>query len=443
MVYLSRTSFLGESCEGRFAVWPRIGKSDVLGLSSNIDLIAGILRAHWQALGSAVRLLLFSVVTLAIAGCGGSMDIGGYFKDDAPEGQQQTQQQVPAAAAKVALLLPLSAQGEVGQIGKAMKQAAELALFDAGQSNITLITKDTRGDPEGAKAAAQAVLAEGAQLILGPLLSTEVSAISPIAKARNIPVVAFSSVSGVAGNGTYLMSFLPQEEVANVIRHAGQSGARSIAALIPNSNYGNAVQSALDKAAKSYGVNIVLAERYSRSEGALARPAQRVAQAINDQSRGIQALFLPEGGKLLNSMGAQLTQNGFSPGSVRVLGTGLWDDPATANIPIAQGGWFAGVSSPSLQQFQQRYQTTYGTKPHRLASLSYDATSLAIILSGGPEGSRFTDQAITNPEGFQGVNGLFRFRQNGRIQRGLAILSAGHGGNTVVAPAPSRFGNGF
>ena len=384
--------------------------------------------------------MLFSIVTLAVAGCGGGLDVGGYFKDDAPEGQQP---QAPAVAAKVGLLLPLSAPGEVGQIGKAMKQAAELALFDAGQSNITLITKDTRGDAEGAKAAAQAALAEGAQLILGPLLSSEVTAISPIARARNIPVVAFSSVSGVAGSGTYLMSFLPQEEVANVIRHSNRAGVRNIAALIPNSNYGNAVQTALDEAAKAHGVNIVLVERYSRSEGALARPAKRVAQAINDQSRGIQALFLPEGGQLLNGMGMQLTQNGFSPNSVRMLGTGLWDDPATANITIAQGGWFAGVSSPSLQQFQQRYQTTYGAKPHRLASLAYDATSLAIILSGGAAGSRFTNQTITNPEGFQGVNGLFRFRQNGRIQRGLAILSVGPGGNTVVAPAPSRFGNGF
>lgn len=417
--------------------------SEVLGHTLNIELIMGTLRMHWHALGAAMRVLLFSIVTLAVAGCGGGLDVGGYFKDDAPDAQSQVQSQAPAVAAKVGLLLPLSAQGEVGQIGKAMKQAAELALFDAGQSSITLITKDTRGNAEGAKAATQAALAEGAQLILGPLLSSEVAAVSPIAKARNVPVVAFSSVSGVAGNGTYLMSFLPQEEVANVIRHTGKSGVRNIAALIPNSNYGTAVQSALDEAAKAHSVNIVLVERYSRSPGALARPAQRIAQAINDQSRGIQALFLPEGGQLLNGIGGQLTQNGFSPNSVRVLGTGLWDDPATSNIAIAQGGWFAGVSSKTLQQFRQRYQSTYGGNPHRLASLAYDATSLAIILSRGAEGSRFTNQSITNPEGFQGVNGLFRFRKNGRIQRGLSILSVGPNGNTVVAPAPSRFGNGF
>lgn len=391
-----------------------------------------------------MRAMLFSAIAVALASCGGGFDVGGYFKDDPTDAQSQIQSQAPAAApAKVALLLPLSAQGEVGQIGKAMKQAAELALFDAGQSGITLVTKDTRGSAEGAEAAVQAALAEGAQLILGPLLSSEVSAISPIARSRNVPVVAFSSVSGVAGNGTYLMSFLPQEEVANIIRHSSKTGIRNIAALIPNSAYGAAVQTALTDAAKAHNVNIVLAERFSRSTGALARPAQRIAEASRDPGRGIQALFLPEGGQLLNSMGAQLAQYGFSPNSVRVLGTGLWDDAATANFAIAQGGWFAGVSSQSLQQFKERYQSTYGARPHRLSSLAYDATSLAIILSRGAEGSRFTGQKITNPEGFQGVNGLFRFRQNGRIQRGLSILSVSPGGNTVVAPAPSRFGNGF
>jgi ABC-type branched-subunit amino acid transport system substrate-binding protein len=394
-------------------------------------------------LSEALRLCVFAIMTLALASCGG-MDVGGLFNDSGPQPQQpqlQTQPQVPAQNATVALLLPLSAQGEVGEIGKAMKQAAELALFDAGQSGITLVTKDTRGAPDGAQAAAQAALAEGAQLILGPLLSSEVQAVSPIAAGRNVPVVAFSSVVGVAGQGTYLMSFLPAEEVANIIRYSSTSGIRNIAALMPNSQYGAAVQAALDEATKQYGVRVVASERYTRSAAALARPAQSIAQAVNDPGRGIQALFIPEGGELLGGISAQLMQYGLSPNSVRVLGTGLWDDPASSRVPIAQGGWFAGVLSQSLSQFEQRYQQTYGASPHRLASLAYDATSLAIILARNGQG--YTAESITNPEGFQGVNGLFRFRADGRIQRGLSILSVSPGGNTVVAPAPSRFGNGF
>lgn len=388
--------------------------------------------------------MLFSTMTLVLAGCGG-VDVGGFFDSSpGPSEPQLPQSQVPqAAAARVGLLLPQSASGEVGQIGKAMKQAAELALFDAGETGITLITKDTGGTPEGASAAAQAALAEGAQLILGPLLSAEVKAVSPIASGRNVPVVAFSSVRGVAGRGTYLMSFLPQEEVANIVRHASSAGIRNIAALVPNSQYGAAVQSALESSARSYGANVVMVERYTRSQSGLAAPAERIARAVNDPGKSVQALFLPEGGEMLSAAGNQLSQAGFSPVSVRMLGTGLWDDPATVNIPIAQGGWFAGVSSTSLQQFEQRYRQQYGSTPHRLASLAYDAMSLAIILARKPDANRFSNEQITNPEGFAGVNGLFRFRKDGTIQRGLSILSVTPGGNTVVAGSPSRFGENF
>jgi ABC-type branched-subunit amino acid transport system substrate-binding protein len=390
------------------------------------------------------RFLAACLLAVTLTSCGGGMDFGGLFSDTGPgtgpQDQLQTPQ-VPAAQAKVALLLPIGAAGEPGRIGQAMKQAAELALFDAGNSGITLITKDTGGTAGGAQTAAQAALAEGAQIILGPLLGGNVSAINPLARGRNVPVVAFSSVSSVAGSGTYLMSFLPEEEVANVVRHASSSGVKTIAALLPNSQYGNVVENALRTSARNYNIAVNSVERYERSPAGIAAPAQRIAQAAG--SGAIQALMIGEGGQLLNNISGQLVQYGFSPASVRVLGTGLWDDPATAQVPAANGGWYAGVSSPSLSNFEQRFQQTYGSKPHRLASLAYDATSLAIILARGAEGERFTNQQITNPEGFQGVNGLFRFRQDGRIQRGLSIIQVSQGGNRVIAPAPGRFGNGL
>src|SRR5215216_7970863 len=85
--------------------------------------------------------------------------------------QLQTMPSAPSGeGVKVALLLPTTAVGDQAQIAISMKQAAEMALIDAGSSGITLVTKDTAGTAEGAAAAAQAALAEGSELILGPLL---------------------------------------------------------------------------------------------------------------------------------------------------------------------------------------------------------------------------------------------------------------------------------
>jgi branched-chain amino acid transport system substrate-binding protein len=83
---------------------------------------------------------------------------------------------------------------------------------------------------------------------------------------------------------------------------------------------------------------------------------------------------------------------------------------------------------------------TYGDTPPRLASLSYDAVSLAISLSANPPGKRFVAQELTRATGFQGVDGLFRLRPDGTSDRGFAVMEVQKYGNQVIEAAPSAFG---
>jgi hypothetical protein len=368
-----------------------------------------------------------------LAACSTSK-VGGLFQDD-DQGAELVRQ--AEGGRKVALLLPLSASGETRKIAEAMKQAAELALVDAGGSGITLVTKDSGGSAQGAQAAAQAALNEGAELILGPLLASEVQAVKGVAQGR-ANIIAFSSQSAVAGNGTYLLSFLPEEEVANVVRYAAEQNHRSIAALYPATQYGQIIEQALIRAAQKDSVTITAADRYSRDGLSVSPAIQKVAQAVNGQ--GADAILIPESGETLRAVGAALTEQGVDASRVKILGTGLWDNPQTRNIAIAQGGWYAGVSPEMVRRFESRYSATYGGQPPRIASLAYDAVSLAMGLA--KRGS-FDAEAITASDGFQGQNGLFRFRRDGRIERGLAILEITSSGPRVVADAPRRFGEGY
>ena len=374
---------------------------------------------------------------LLLAGCGG-MNLGNMFDGSGPGNRFGNQPNVPAAPVKVALLLPLSATGQTASIAAAMKQAGELALIESNNPSITLITKDTHGTRAGSAQAAQAALDEGAEIILGPLLGNDVVAVSQLARQRNIPVIAFSSVGAVARPGTYLMSFLPEEEISNLVRFAARSNIRSITAMIPNSRYGSVIERALRKSAGIYGVSVAGIERYARGGQNLGGVARRTVARLSGANPA-QAILIPEGGQTLRNIGTALTQAGFRPGSARILGTGLWDSPLTRGTPIAYGGWYAGVSPSRIAQFEQRFSATYQTRPPRIASLAYDAVSLVISFAQAPPGTRFTAAQITNPDGFNGVNGLFRFRPDGRIERGLAILEVGANGIKVVAPAPSRF----
>ena len=65
------------------------------------------------------------------------------------------------------------------------------------------------------------------------------------------------------------------------------------------------------------------------------------------------------------------------------------------------------------------------------------------LVTGLARKGDFSSTAITDAGGFQGQNGLFRFRSDGLIERGLAILEMTSDGPHVVAQPPNRFGAGF
>ena len=89
--------------------------------------------------------------------------------------------------------------------------------------------------------------------------------------------------------------------------------------------------------------------------------------------------------------------------------------------------------------FGGRFRETFGSDPPQLASLAYDAIGLVALLSSGEPYHRFTQAALMDPNGFSGVDGIFRFNADGTSERGLAVLEVAPDGFHVVSPAPKTF----
>lgn len=381
---------------------------------------------------------LFCIAALLLASCSsGSFNRGS-------QGEPEASPQLPSigdGTVKVGLMLPLSATGNAGKTAQALKQAAELALFEFNNPDIVLIPKDTRGTAQGARAAAEALVAENVELILGPLFAQSVSAAAPVARGRDIPIIAFSTDSNVAGRGVYLLSFLPQSDVHEIVEYATSQGKRSLAALVPENAYGTLVEGALQQAAARYNARVAIIEKYPLDRQGMVEPAKRVAALAQGDSPQVDAILLPDGPTVLPSIGPLLTIEGVSPNRVKFLGTGQWNDPRTGREPTMSGGWFAAPEPAKWERFSQAYASTYGETPPRIASLSYDAVSLAAALAKQPPGQRFAQTVLTNPSGFNGIDGIFRFRANGLNDRGLAIHEVVNGGGSrVIKPAPTAFG---
>jgi ABC-type branched-subunit amino acid transport system substrate-binding protein len=346
------------------------------------------------------------------------------------------------APVKIAILLPLGGMGETAAIAKSMKQAAEMALFEVNDPNVQLITKDDGGSAVGGRAAADAAIKEGAEIILGPLFSQAALGAAPVARQAGVPILTFSNDTQAAGKGVYLMSFLAEEEVERVVSFAARQGKRRFAALIPDNAYGNVVEPAFRRSVLAAGGTVVIVERYPPAANGMLGPAKRVVEAIkraDELLNPIDALFLPGGPEALPQIGPVVAYNGLDTRKVKLLGTGAWDFPSIGRDDAFVGGWYPSPDPIAWRAFAERFARTFGNAPPRIASVAYDAVGLAIGLASSPPGARYTVANMTRPHGFTGVDGIVRFGETGLSERGLAVLEVQKFGAAVADPAPGSF----
>ena len=334
---------------------------------------------------------------------------------------------------RVGLLLPFSLRP---QDAAALYSAAELALFDHGDQSTLLIPRDAGADEAQANAAARALLNDGADIIIGPVLRDGVQGAAVAARRENVPVIGFSSDRTVAGNGVYLLSFQLEDEISRIVSYAASQNIRSIALLAPSNEYGRRVEQALRTEAGLRGVTVVASQLYNRSDA----DAAAAATSLATQVRGAppQAILIAESGSPLRSIGVALVGAGLDQRRVRFLGTSAWGDDARRE-PALAGGWYVAPDPAARTEFEARYQSMFNREATRLSSLAYDAVALAALLSrdGGARG--FNRAALENGDGFAGSDGLFRFRGNGAIERGFAIIEVRANETVIVDPAPRRF----
>lgn len=361
---------------------------------------------------------------------------------------------------RVALLVPLT--GANAAVGQSIANAANMALLDSNDRRINLRVYDTAA--EGASAAAVRAAAEGAGLFLGPLLAGDVRAAQPVASANGIPIITYSNDAALAGDGTYVLGFQPSQSIARAVGFARGRGIASFAALIPAGTYGQRASTAFLRAVEASGGRAVAVVNFGRQSAQLQAAARKVtdydarlaraAKAPATRPDGtiapltarvgpvpFQALLIADTGTVAAAFGPALAQYGAPPGSVLILGTELWNsEPAVRTAAALKGAIYATVPDDRFAQLAARYRTKFGGAPSRLASLGYDSVLLVNSLAGKwPVGAPFPHAALSDPDGFAGIDGIFRFGASGVAERGLAVEQVGAGTITTVSPAPRSF----
>ncbi len=361
----------------------------------------------------------------------------GQFRQPAPAAQAQVV--APAVdplgrpaqfnAVRVAILAPLTGQGS--EAGTALLRAAQMAVLDNAPDNFVLLPFDTGGTALGAGTAADDALAAGAQLIIGPLFSRSVPQVAARAAGYGVNVVSFSNDARVAGGNVLVMGLLPGGQVDRIFSYAASQGFRNIAVLAPANDYGQAIVTAAQQSATLYGIRLV--------QSRLVDPGGSFDSAVESLSVEpvLDAVLLAEGGLRLREAAGFF--GFYELADIQLLGTSAWNDPSLQVERALDGGWYPTTDPVGHGEFIAQYQEAFGETPPAIASLAYDAASLAGALARDIGPQRFSAPALRDPVGFAGIDGVFRFTADGLTQRGLAVMELRPIGPVVRDQAPTSF----
>jgi ABC-type branched-subunit amino acid transport system substrate-binding protein len=341
----------------------------------------------------------------------------------------------PSGKMRIALLLPLS--GGAAPIGQAMQQAAEMALFDTGAKELALAAYDSGESAETATEAYRKARTDGVALVLGPLFGTSAKALAPLVNQGGANVVSFSNDESAAQRGVWIMGIAAPPQVRRVVDYSVDAGIKRFAAFAPQTPYGEQMVRTLESHVAVRGGTVAGVELFDPNSADLGTAAKRLASGLKGEGR--LAVLVPVAPPRLSVALSALAAAGIDNKSAQFIGTGVWDVAATGSDAMARGAWYAAPDPARRADFERRFIATYRLPPNRLATLAYDGVSLAGNLARLKPGGDFSAEAITNPNGWSGVDGIFRFLPDGRSERALAVIEVQSGRGTVVGPAPTTF----
>lgn len=421
-----------------------------------------------MVLRSSLRSSLLVATTLGVSACAGQ----------SPQAQTPAPLTAPSAPAaapiipgvegktsgNVLLLVPLT--GPLAPAGQALANAAKLAFVNVTTPSLDI--RDTAGTAQGAVAAAQAGIAAGDGIILGPLTSAETTAVAPVAEAADVNMLAFTNDGTVAAPGVWTLGITPAEQVQTVLANAASAGRTQLAALLPDDSFGHQLGTAITAEAGTLneptpqitfyettadGVQQgTLAVSDYQDRGAGLDAQIKVAKALgtpagNQKARDLahqpvpppsfNALFIgATDANTLALLASYLPFYYVAPPQVQIIGPAPWTTiaPQLATQSVYVGALYAAPDPTAAQDFTAKYQTAYGAAPPGLAGLGFDAAAIARVAaaSGG-----YTSPVLTTPAGFTGTDGVLVLAPNGSVKRGLAVFQVAPGQPSVVAPAPA------
>ncbi|WP_172326899.1 penicillin-binding protein activator [Mangrovicoccus sp. HB161399] len=341
----------------------------------------------------------------------------------------------------VGLLVPSgAADPQLGIIADSLTKAARLAVSEAEPGLVTLRTYSTAADPGRAQQAAQQAKAEGANIILGPLLAQNAAAVGTVMASSNTAVLTFSNNSDIAGRNVLMLGNTFENIAAELGSYAASQGKRRVFIINARSAAEQAIRDAATRGLSGSGVQVVGSGDFELSQEGLVAALPGIAAAV--RGAGADTLLLTSDTQAaLPTLVGLLPDYGLPPSQFQYMGMARFDRPPSAtSLPGLQNGWFTMPDTTPTGEFNQRYIAANGNAPHLLAPLAYDGIRVIAAQARKSGAAGLTPQALISAGAFSGATGTFRFLSDGTNRRSLSIATIRNNTVTILKQASSSLG---
>jgi outer membrane PBP1 activator LpoA protein len=438
-------------------------RDDWLRDAANRATMDTIQRLRTEKLIDTSNAEVFYTAAARIRLMAGKMDevaaIARFLAQDAPGSAAYTEVQSWASGqtrpATIGILLPLT--GAYAQYGEDALRGIRLAYASLEyRQNVTLRIEDTASDPQDCVLAFHRLLSDGADIIIGPLLTKNAAALLP-ELSGTVPVLSLSSLpeqANLRGRGMYINSLALRMQAQFLAEYAAGQGAMRMVIIQGDSPDEISEADSFASAFASQGGSIV--DRVTLpNDGVDFRKALFKLREDTDDEELLAALdedmdlFTPEqnleirmpvrfdgiylamDGKHVALLAGQLAYVDIN--DVPLYGSSRWAD---GHLLDDRGRYlsdsrfveirFPDGDTPAMQDAKAAYLEAWGTdnRPVPLVGIAYDTLRIATVVTSrlGLKG-RAAVQGLQSLEGFPGLTGHVRFGPDGIGHKSLDLFT--------------------
>ncbi len=338
---------------------------------------------------------------------------------------------------KVAVIMPMEKYDL--PYGMDAKNGLNLAILDIAPENVEFQYYDTEGKSEFFLKYYEEAAKNGAELVIGPLLSTEVKIddLVKLIKKYDVPLLSPSVTTEEflkASDKFFSISAPNSVLAANLSFFLAKEGGINQAVIVqdPSNKYSMEISDLLKKALNKYGVKVEGTIDYrGANQDVIDDLREKYASLLNNKKSAIlMPIYVDRLNNLLLDIRNELKYEGI------LAGTDSWDvveetkeEIPGVNIYVAA---FFPTENDSTKAFTKRYMDNYKKVPTSLSALAYDAVK---VMNEALKASKvYTKEEIAKRLKFvstQGLTGDLDFGGD-NILEDKSVVIIGYKGNKKV-----------